>query len=222
MQYATAKYQFNTCHVTSSKYMSSHSRRQRPRNYYHHRNDAFSILPVPADTTSGPRTRDDLIKQAQELWQLNIMASPAMGFQNASSPVISFEPSGDYVSIATLTFDVPPGPAFLYILQFDLQSPTTVRLTGQGMESNPVMALSVLANMIVISVLNNGWQSTGPFSGGKRFSIFLTDATSGGPSSRHCTIPTDRFLDIATRNATDGGTLQLFTYTPYLHAPEHT
>jgi hypothetical protein len=149
------------------------------------------------------------------------MASPAVGFRSTPSAVIQFEAAQGHALIATLTFDVTPTPPFLYILRLDLRSATMVKLSGQGMESNPLMPLNAATNLILISVLNNGWQLTGPFAGQRRFSAFYSETTTGGRNSRLFTIPTDGLLEISARNQTDAGSFQLFTYTPYLSAPEN-
>jgi hypothetical protein len=62
--------------------MSSRVRRQRRRNYYHRRGDAFAILPVPSDLDAGPVTRAQLEKQARDLQSIGIY--PAVSPRNSS------------------------------------------------------------------------------------------------------------------------------------------
>jgi hypothetical protein len=145
-----------------------------------------------------------------------------MSFENIASDIIPFDadPPGTYVPVVTLTFDPPPGSIFMYVLKFDITENADIRFDGQGITpGNVVLTLTQNRNCIVINLLNNGWNSTGPFTDTVRFSFYSLGETTSGTDARQMAMPPERQLIITARNS-GPSSLQIFATHPYVYYPQ--
>jgi hypothetical protein len=211
--------------LTSSKTTS--------KNYYHHRNDAFSILPVPADTQSGPHTAAELRRSGADLLAMGLIPAPPPP-QPVVATIMEYvgdEQPWDFMANATvhvMDFALLPQngitPLFYVLavgitagMSFNIQSRNDVgtiisNVSVDGYQDAPFATIQYL-------IVNNGWVDMGPFNQANYISISKLPATAGSTqtNTRLWPLPNDRTIRIYTQeNAGLSGqnSMRLFGYGP--------
>jgi hypothetical protein len=198
--------------------MSSRRRRQLRRNYYHHRGDGFTILPVPADTDAGPVTRAQPEKQARELQAMGILppSPPRVPvYREVPGEVIEFLSNGDFVlDVSRFSLNAPsPGLFCIHIiLHCDVSVRLGLGLTDSSGDTSSIKTIGpVDTQVFLIQVINNHWSVASPLAGMQSLMFSaIGDATFSSP---RVVLPDGDFSVSCYSEATDiECKLQMFAY----------
>jgi hypothetical protein len=211
--------------VISLIFMSSRLRRQRRRNYYHSRGDAFSILPVPGDVDAGPVTRSQLEAEASRLASMGIYpVSPGsvIHYTEMSNPPVEFTAGGNtwVENLTGFTFNQATPGFFMFLISVargPLVGTGTLGLRfvdTAGISSTFSLVTPAVGGdpqVYAVMAINNGWVEEGPVAG----SLGIVLVRLGDSASSVAPLQADGALrvDLAGYNG-QTGVLTLYGYIP--------